>query len=70
MKSTIAYIVVNKRNENNADKRDIAGVFWAKQNAKRYAWQLNVESSDANANASYVVEEYVVPDNAKLLSKK
>jgi hypothetical protein len=57
MKKIIAYLVINTSvPPENPDK--VAGVFWAKRNAKNYAWQLNAEGSDANSTDSFVVEKY------------
>jgi len=57
MKRIKAYLVINTSlHDESPDK--IAGVFWAKQNAKNFAWQLNTESADAKTGDLFIVERY------------
>ncbi len=57
MKRIRAYLVINTTlHAEDPDK--IAGVFWAKSNAKNYAWQLNTESAESHDGEPFKVEKY------------
>ncbi len=57
MKRIRAYLVINTSVQEESPKK-IAGVFWARQNAKNYAWQLTTESAEAKKGELFVVEKY------------
>lgn len=57
MKQTIAYIVIHTSKVNGHSARKIAGVFWKKQNAENFAWQLTAESTDLDPEQVYTVEK-------------
>lgn len=70
MKRIKAYLVINTTlRKEDPDK--IAGVFWAKKNAKNLAWQLNTESAESHDGEPFIVEKYWFAPrlNAKFLSE-